>query len=399
MPINPASRLIFLDWARIGAFGLLVFFHVGMYYVSWDWHIKSPHASAFIEPWMRLLSPWRLDLLFLVSGAVTSFMLLRSGADRALLGARARRLLLPLVFGALVIVPPQSYFEVVHKYGYGGDYLEFMRLYLSGARDFCTGDGRCLILPTWNHLWFLPYLFAYTVLLWLAARLRPGVLDAAARRLEPVLAGAWLIVLPVLGLVATRLLLAPSFPVTHAFGNDWFAHSQFFAMFVLGAVLARTALAWDRLLHARWIALGIALVAWALRVFGVLPPRDAGLGADLLRVVLYSTQQWCAIVAAIGFARRHLNRDSALRRYLTDAVFPVYVLHQTLTILLARALAPAQLAPSVEAALLVAGTFALCFAGYEGVRRMRLLRPLFGLKVGAAGSGPAPGFRTNDQLS
>src|SRR5882672_9674955 len=123
------TRLVFLDWVRICAFGLLVFYHVGMYYVSWDWHIKSPHAGTALEPWMRLVSPWRLDLLFLVSGAATSFMLQKTGAAGALLATRARRLLVPLVFGMLVVVPPQSYFEVVHKFGYDGGFVTFMGLY------------------------------------------------------------------------------------------------------------------------------------------------------------------------------------------------------------------------------------------------------------------------------
>ena len=75
------SRLLFLDWLRIGAFALLVLYHVGMYYVSWGWHVKSPFAGTALEPWMRLSSPWRLSLLFLISGAATSFMLQRDGAS------------------------------------------------------------------------------------------------------------------------------------------------------------------------------------------------------------------------------------------------------------------------------------------------------------------------------
>jgi glucans biosynthesis protein C len=38
------------------------------------------------------------------------------------------------------------------------------------------------------------------------------------------------------------------------------------------------------------------------------------------------------------------------------------------------------LAPMVEGPVLVLGTLACCFVGYELVRRVALLRPLFGLK-------------------
>jgi hypothetical protein len=169
--------------------------------------------------------------------------------------------------------------------------------------------------------------------------------------------------------------------VTHAFANDWFAHTQFGAMFLLGAVLGRARSIWTEMYRVRWLAFGIAIASWAFLVLDILPPRSADVPANLLRPIFYSMLQWCAIVGVIGFARRYLTHDGPARRYLTDAVFPVYILHQTVTILLARVLAPAALAPGLEAAVLVLGTYALCFAGYEGVRRVRWLRPLFGLKA------------------
>src|SRR6202048_2258284 len=70
-----SERRVDLDWVRIGAFALLIFYHVGMLYVSWQFHIKSAHGIAALEPLMMVLNPWRLALLFLVSGAATRFML------------------------------------------------------------------------------------------------------------------------------------------------------------------------------------------------------------------------------------------------------------------------------------------------------------------------------------
>ena len=383
------ARQFHLDWLRIIAFGLLVAYHVGMYYVTWDWHIKSPYASSAIEPWMRLVSPWRMDLLFVVSGAATAFMLRRNGADASLLRERASRLLWPLVFGVLVIVPPQAYIEVVQRHAYAGSVVDFMRLYVGAYQGFCRDGGACLILPTWNHLWYLPYLFVYTALLWLALRRWPALLERGARVAVAVLDGARMLVVPILLLALTRALLRARFPATHALVDDWFLHSQYLAAFVFGAVLARTPAVAVRMESMRWIALMLALAAWALAVSDVL--REVPL-ADIARPLVHGTQQWCAIVAALGFARRHLNIDNAVRRWLTDAVFPVYILHQTLTILLAHALRGAQLGPGVEAPLLLIGTFALSFAGYEAVRRVRILRPVFGLRaaLNRAASPPPP---------
>ena len=378
-PTHSGERQYFLDWLRILAFALLVLYHVGMYYVSWDWHIKSPHPSA-VEPWMRLISPWRMDLLFLVSGAASAYMLRRRGASGSLLRERAARLLWPLLFGVLVIVPPQSYLEVVQRLAYAGSYIDFLRLYLTGYGGFCRAGGSCLILPTWNHLWYLPYLFVYTLLLWGLLRLWPRSLDRLAAVAAPALDGARLLVVPIALLALTRWALRNRFPATHALVDDWFMHTQYVAMFVFGALLARLPGLAVRFQALRWGGLAAALIAWALLVFGSAPSGGGGGGTVLLHAVLHSVQQWCAIVAALGFAHRHLNFDAPARRYLTGAVFPVYILHQTLTILLAHFMSSWALTPGIEAALLVAGTFAFSFLGFECVRRIPWLRPAFGLR-------------------
>jgi surface polysaccharide O-acyltransferase-like enzyme len=372
-----------LDWVRIGAFLLLIFFHVGMYYVDWDWHVKSPHASAAIEPLMMLTSPWRLSLLFLVSGVATGFLLARQGAAASFIGQRSKRLLIPLIFGMLVIVPPQSYLEVVEKLRYAGGFAEFYRLYISGFHGFCRGND-CLIMPTWNHLWFVAYLWVYTLLLYAVARLAPPVIPWLRRSAERRLAGFGILLWPILYLCAIRLELAPRFPENHALAGDWYNHALYFGVFLLGFALAGTRSAWATLERARWFTLGFAVLGWAflaayLGAFGhgdAVPP----MALRLFWRCVYGAEQWLCIAAIVGFAHRHLNRDNAARRYLTAAIFPVYILHQTIIVVVAHALKPSDLFPPLEGALLVMVTAATCLLSYEAIRRVPLLRPLFGLE-------------------
>ncbi len=118
------ERRVDLDWIRIAAFGSLIFYHVGMVFVPWYYHVKSTHIIPALEPLMLLFNPWRLSLLFLVAGAATRFMSENTAAF-ALLGRRSSRLLPPLLFGVLVIVPPQSYWEVVSRHLYDEGFLAF----------------------------------------------------------------------------------------------------------------------------------------------------------------------------------------------------------------------------------------------------------------------------------
>lgn len=380
-----------LDWVRVGAFGLLVLYHVGMYYVSWDWHVNSPHAGPALEPFMRLTSPWRLSLLFLVSGAATAFLLERSRrAPRrpGFLAGRSWRLLLPLIFGMLVIVPPQSYYEVVEKLpgGYHDGYLAFWGRYLAGDDTFCR-DGDCLDVPTWNHLWFVAYLWVYTVVIWLLTRWTPDAGRRLGERLAAPLSGWGALLWPALALAVVRLALVGRFESTHALVDDWYNHAQYFLVFALGFLLARAEPFWQALQRLRWPALLLAVAGYGFIVwyfdgndFGDIHPPPHWL--RMTQRVVWAVNQWCAIAAILGFAHRHLRHaDNAWLRYLVPAVFPVYILHQSITVVLAYNLKPFGLPPGLEGPLLVLATFASSFAGYEVVRRMGGLRPLFGLRA------------------
>ena len=83
-----AQRRFDLDWVRSGAFLLLIAYHVGMYYVTWDWHVKSPFSASTIEPLMLLTSPWRLALLFLVSALAGRERVLAAYRDAVARGYR-----------------------------------------------------------------------------------------------------------------------------------------------------------------------------------------------------------------------------------------------------------------------------------------------------------------------
>jgi glucan biosynthesis protein C len=374
---TPTERLFFLDWLRILAFGLLVPYHVGMYYVTWDWHVKSAAASTAIEPLMMLSAPWRLSLLFFIGGAASQ-LLLRKPAGQGFLRQRSAQLLWPLLFGMLVIVPPQAYFEVLTKLAYAGSYGDFMQLYIHGYHGFCRGTD-CLSLPTWNHLWFLPYLWAYSMLAWALMRWAPKRLDAAAARLSR-LAPLALLLAPALPFVAARMLVAVS-PSTHNFTWDWYNHAQYLSAFLLGLLLARGNTAWDGLQRLRWPALVLALVAWAAIVsyFHFYQEQTPPDGLRMAQRLLWGGLQWWAIAAACGFARQHLNVDNAARRWLTPAIFCVYVLHQTVIVLLTQALLPLHWPPVLEGFALIALSFAICLAGYALLRHVPVLRSALGI--------------------
>jgi len=382
-----------LDWIRVGAFMLLILYHVGMFYVPWDWHVNSPNPVPVLEPIMTLTSPWRLTLLFLVSGCATRFLsdsFHRQGkAPAALAGSRTLRLLPPLLFGMFVIVPPQSYYEVIEAMqglypqitdpAHHPFVADFWTRYATGAGHWCDADG-CLTTPTWNHLWFVAYLFVYSLLL--AALLAiPGVrrgLEKAAGLFED-----WgLVVWPLLGLALIRLLLAARFPITHNLVEDWYNHALSLGGFLFGYVIARSDAIRIQLIALRWPALIVALVSYALYT-GYLAAYDGQTPPDMVRrviLVIYALDQAGFIAAILGFGARWLNRGGPVLRYLTIGVFPFYIVHQTITVVVAHHLAKLGWPQGLEALTLIGTTVLGCWLTYEIARRIGWFGLLLGVR-------------------
>jgi surface polysaccharide O-acyltransferase-like enzyme len=180
------------------------------------------------------------------------------------------------------------------------------------------------------------------------------------------------------------VVVASRFVYTLALAGDWYNHALYFFLFLLGAMMARQRDFWQRLDDMRWAGLGMALACWAmLKIYFSLPddlvPASTMAWLQPLQRVVYALCQWSPIIAVCGFAHRHLEFDSAKRRYLAQAVFPVYIVHQTLIVSMAHALKPVRLAPGIESILLIVLTLTFSFAIFELVRRCAPLRPLFGL--------------------
>ncbi|MDB5616917.1 acyltransferase family protein [Tardiphaga sp.] len=379
------ERRVDLDWIRIAAFGLLILYHVGMVFVPWYYHVKSTHLVPALLPFMLALNPWRLGLLFVVAGAATRFMA-ANATPGALTASRSLRLLPPLLFGMLVIVPPQSYWEVVARQLYAHDFVAFYtQHYLAFAKQFCS-SGPCLILPTWNHLWFVAYLWIYTLIAMLLVTLFPGGVLRTESALVRGLSGVGLMVLPAMVFGTYRLALLPLFPPNNALVGDWYNHALYLSMFTLGYLIARAEPVWDLMVKQRWTALGISVAVFASYLLArwQWPPGALRGAWRFYEGTAYGLYQWSCIVAVLGFGRRWITRDSAARRYLTDAIFPYYVVHQTVIVGVAFALRDSGFTAAQEATFIISATAASCALTYEMVRRARWLRPLFGLKLQGA---------------
>jgi glucan biosynthesis protein C len=373
-----------IDSLRVLAFGLLILYHAGMFYVSWGWHVKSAYQADWLEPVMLLLNQWRMPLIFLISGLAVSLMLGEKGKPRMGYGAFARsrtqRLMLPLLFGMAVIVPPQVYFEVLGKGVIESGYPEFLWRYYSFGGWPEDAFGGAHIGITWNHLWYLPYLLVYTLTLIPLAALMAGRGKRIRERFQS-LRGIWLVIVPLLPLMAWGYWVYPRFPyIRHDLVTDGYAHAMYGTFFLYGYLIGRDPGLWSELKRLRWWTLCMAFLGYGLFMAGreILDDQTDSTTDIAFLFVLY-LNRWVWILTALGWAHHLLNRPFRWLPYARAAVYPWYILHQTITVSAGYHLSRLELVPATEGALLLIITVGGCaLIHHYLVLRIRWLGPLMG---------------------
>ena len=98
---GPNQHRYDIDYIRVIAFGILILYHVAVFFEPGSWHIKNNITYREILFPMIFINQWRLPLLFVVSGMGTYFALgKRTGKQYA--RERLKRLLLPLHYRSTV---------------------------------------------------------------------------------------------------------------------------------------------------------------------------------------------------------------------------------------------------------------------------------------------------------
>ncbi len=395
---TPSKRRHDIDALRALAFGLLILYHLAMVYVQdWGFHIKSGHTAEWLQWPMLFVNRWRMDLIFLISGMSTAMLLQKlqekraGGLKASFFLQRTSRLLLPLLFGMAVVVQP--YCQGVANGLVEPGFWQFLVHYYSGYHWPANAFDGWQYGFTWNHLWYLVYLWIYTAVLLLGRQLArvPAIGEIATRWRAAFLGlrGWKLFVLPAAIIYVWIISLQLSFPDTHAVINDWYAHAAYFTMFIFGWWMGGDIAIWTELARLRKPSIAAALLLFVVyRVVGNLLADDPPIWQLLTIWALRALYAWSMLCAVLGWGHALLNRPFRWLPWANQAVYPWYVLHQSLIILLAYWLIPLKLGGALEALLVGVGTVLGCWLITSGlVARVGWLRTCFGMKQAERSAG------------
>lgn len=352
-------RQHYVDWIRNLCILFLFAFHTARFF-----NADATDTSFYLkgeENWFSTIlvyasSFWFTPLLFLVAGMSAHFVLRRRTAG-SFAKERTMRLAVPFLFGCLVIVPPQSYYALRYHEGYDGNYLEFLKTYFT---DFGDWDPLTGLSPA--HLWFIAFLFAMSV-----AAL-PLMRWAVRREYSP----KWMRDPRLLFLACGALALLSLLPAPG--GKSLFVSTGYF---LLGFFIASDDAIAEGIERNRHVFASLALAGTAAIV---IEEATVGRQTDLLATLWHHPVYWAVLLAVLGYGRRHLNRPNRFITYLTQASFPVYIVHQTYLVIAAYYVFQVSDRGVLPFLAIALSAFALSIATYEANRRCNPARALFGLR-------------------
>ena len=374
------DRFHALDAARAFALLLGIVLHATMSFFL-PIPVQDGSHSGALAITFYVIHTFRMSLFFLIAGFFAHLLLHRRGA-RAFVRDRARRIVVPMTVGWLVLAPLTVAIMIVG----------FTRTFPGGPPP---GIDAAAMAPQGfplTHLWFLYYLCIFYVL---ALVLRAGFVAYVDRsggvrvRIDAIvrtLLSRYLAPLVLAAPVFAVLHLDPAWPVWFgiptpdmglapklsamvgfgtAFGFGWLLHRQTELLDL-----------WRRQWAVHLVA-AACLTAFCLSLVGTTPPVDTFVIAGptwhrLAYALGYTVSIWCWVFGLIGAALRFCSGASPTRRYLADASYWCYLVHLPIVFGLQVLVADWPLHWTVKFPSIVAVTLAVLFASYHW-----LVRPTF----------------------
>ena len=362
-----------IDWLRALAMLTVFLFHCARFFNEEDWHVKNNQLDLGMSVFVGVVSQWIMPLFFLLS-AISAYFALSHRTAGQYVSERFKRLVIPLIFGTLALIPPQVYIERVSHKQFSGSLIEFFPHYFEGFYGF-GGNFAWMGL----HLWYLEILFIFSLLtLPLFRYLRKETVQRFISRTANMFkhpGAIYLLAIPV-AIMEWIVNLQPQGIGRRDFGG-W-SLLTYLVFFVLGYLVTCDLQFRLSIERQRASALVMGVITTIVGFFWL----ESGYSSRALFFgVLRAFNSWFWLVAILGFGSRYLIFNNGLLKYANAAVLPFYILHQTIIVIVGFFIASWDASVMVKYLIISVVSFTIIVALYEVlVRRVKVLRFLFGMK-------------------
>lgn len=383
--LTSTQRRYDLDWLRFIAIVILLFFHTGMLFNQWEWHVKNPETSTTFSYWMVWSHFFRMPLLLFISGAGT-YMALGKRTPGQFAGERFRRLFIPLVFGMFVVVPPQIYYEFISFYP---NYWEFYKTVFE-FNPYEGGSATSTGSFSWHHLWFILYLLVFSLIaIPFLKYIRSARSENFRMKTGKVLSSpAGILFIPSVLILITQIILRPYFPEeTHALFNDWGYFTFYFLFFFFGILCYANQALWLSIGQNRkhlMIATLFSLIPFYICFFdfrGLIELPWDERTVEIIFDVSGIFVGWFTVITIVAYGQHYLNKPHKWLTTFNEGLYPFYILHQTVIIVIGYYICQLDWSITAKYWTVCFLTLVSCVGFYLAfIRPFTVMRFLFGMK-------------------
>jgi len=369
MALKNTVRLSELDWLRVILIFAVFLHHVCMPFNGDGWHIMNSESSKLLDDIMVYFEQFRLPILFFISGVGSVILLSKVSAKKFTLD-KVTRLLIPLLIGSLLIVPPQTYIENIDKF------QSYWQAFPKLALNFET-----------NHLWFIEYLFVFALLaiplnFLLHSRLGSSVVSSV-EKLAKFKGGLFLLVVV---LISVKIYFSLMFPSDDNKIENLSSSMYYFVFFISGMIFIRNNNIWQAIREQRLcnlIILSLSTIIFYAYYYS--PDLSEYLSLDARWSIWWLVcclVAWSALLTILGYAQYYLAKTPKWLHLSNELIYPFYIFHQTVIVVIGFYVITWQTSIPIKIMSLFGLSFIvtslICF---YIIKSFNVLRFMFGLKA------------------
>lgn len=351
-------RKYYIDNLRILCIFMLFQYHTCMLYNTFEktFYVYNKPVNI-LSDFILINSTWFMPIMFVLAG-ISSAYALRKRTGKEYIKERVLKLLVPFVFGLLLLVPLQTYYAEVFHNNYTGSYIEQYILFFTKETNLTGYSGGF----TPAHLWFILYLFfismlALPIMLWYNKSKKQINIDK----------------LSMLKIILMLFIPLSMTPILNIAGMSF---GGYFALFVLGFFVFSEDKVLEKLEKYRWALTASALLLLITRHIWYYLAQKTGILFDIHQCIA----MWICILAILGLGKRFFNFNNKFTQYFAKASFPIYIFHQSVLIVVGYYILKITDIISIQVILIMSISFIATIICYEVFKRLSLTRLMFGIK-------------------
>lgn len=301
-----------------------------------------------------LVNPWFMPILFVLAGMSARYAL-EKRTYKEFIVQRIIKLLIPFLFGMIVLVPVQTWYARKFFDNYEGGFWDNWIYFFTYLTDFSGYDGAF----TPGHLWFILYLFLISMISLAVFHFIPyGKLAASVEKM------------PVIGIL---LLFLPIWLMYYLGNFGGFSIGKNLALYLTGYYVLSNDQVMEKLHKNRKWLVGLCLPGTIVSM--TLYYKFSYYGDMWVNFI-----GWISILVLMFAGKRFLNKQTGFTKYFNKASYPIYILHQSVLVVLAYYIMQLNDVLAVQVFGVCIGSFLLTVLAYELIRQIPIVRKAVGIR-------------------